>query len=79
MNFAVADPYLIHQGTSLSTLADTNLRVFRKVDGRAVLDRDTLRRVQQSLTAIYPGDDVKKIITKWTEQQTVRASQTTQL
>lgn len=79
MNFAVADGYLIHQGTSLSTLADTNLRIFRKVDGRAVLDRDTLRRVQQSLTAVYPGDEVKKIITKRTEQQTSRAQQTAQL
>jgi cysteine-rich repeat protein len=79
MNFSVADGYLIHQGTSLSILADTNLRMFRKVDGRAVLSRDTLRRVQQSLTAIYPGDEVKKIITKRAEQQSSRASQTAQL
>ena len=79
MNFAVADGYLIHQGTSFSTLADTNLRMFRKVDGRAVLDRETLRRVQQSLIVHYPGDVVKKVVSKRTDQQTSRATQSAQL
>lgn len=79
MNFAVADSYLIHQGASLSTLLDTDLRIFRKVDGRAILDRQAIHSVQQSRTATYPGDEVEKIITRWVDQQTNRATQSAQL
>gem|GEM_PF-4591825 len=35
--------------------------------------------MQQSITAVYPGNDVAKIITRRTDQQTLRARQTSQL
>lgn len=74
MNFAVADSYLIHQWASFSVLENTNLRNYRLVDGRAVLDRDTLRNLQRSSTASYPGDEVQKIVWDWVNKQTKLAT-----
>ena len=76
MNFGVSDAYLLHQGSKFSLLQETNLRSYRKVDGRAVLSRDALRRIQQSMTAQYPGNDIQAIFGPWIEKQVHRAQDT---
>jgi hypothetical protein len=79
MNFAVAKSYLIHQGTLFSTTPDTDLSDVRYVDGRAVLDRDTLRAIQKNKTISYPGEQITKITKNWVDRQTSRARQSVQL
>lgn len=79
MNFAVAKSYLIHQGTLFSTTPDTDLSDVRYVDGRAVLDRNTLRAIQKNKTISYPGEQIVKITQDWVDTQTARAVQSAQL
>lgn len=79
MNFAVADSYLIHEWTVLSTLSDTNLSAVRYLNGTAVLDRDTLRSIQQSTTASYSAGQIQKIVSSRVDRQTSRAKQSAQM
>jgi uncharacterized repeat protein (TIGR01451 family) len=75
MNFAVSDAYLLHQWTIFSVLQETNLRAYRKVDWRAILSKETMRNLQQSVMARYPNTNIGVIMWWWVEKQNNRAVQ----
>ena len=62
-----------------SVLQETNLRSFRKVDGRAILKPETIRRLQQSMMAQYPGSSIGIIMNSWIEKQYNRAVESVSL